>query len=176
MRFRLDMCDVDLQLKIKNWVKPEPGDIESDHWTQDEFSLKGKYIDYSFDTEALMSGEVVYLRNALGALLAGRIEEAREVEFAEPDFIFRLSPAVRRYSVPGKVWYKNGYVDLDIEMEMVIQFWCNDGALGTNQFSMTFDRSEIDALYSYLLLVTGEIGETDERITKLVSAGIILPE
>ncbi len=172
MRFRIDMCDVDLQLKIKEW------DAEADslQWTREEFSLKGKYINYAFDSEVLMCSDVVYLRDALGELLDGSLKEGCSVEFAEPDFVFKLSPAFSAYSEEGKVWFKDGYRDFDIDMEMRVQFWLNDGGLGSNYFSMSFDRGEIQALYTYLRLVMMEIDTADEQVKKLISAGIIIPE
>ena len=171
MRFRIDMCDVDLQLKIKEWT--DEGDPLQ--WTREEFSLKGKYIDYSFDSEVLMCDEVIYLRDALDALLDGRVKEKFTIEFAEPDFIFLLSPAVRLYSEPGKVIYRDGYRDFDIDMEMRVRFWCK-GGLGSNYFSMAFNRGEIQALHTYLQLVTKEIDAADDQVAKLMSAGIIIPE
>ncbi|MBQ7255191.1 MAG: hypothetical protein IJS31_02960 [Oscillospiraceae bacterium] len=175
MRLRLDMCDVDFQLKIKDWHAYTSSFLDDDLWTHDEFLLKGKYIDYSFDSEVLLSSEVVYLRNALDALLRGIIKEKTEISFAEPDFIFKLSPAQRLFDEPGKVVYRDGYKDVDINMEMIVQFWCS-GGLGANYFSMLFDRNDIEALYLYLCAETGEIAIDDVRIVKLLDAGVLLPE
>lgn len=175
MRLRLNMCDVDFQIKIKGWRETPSGEYDCDQWTRDEFYLKGKYIDYFFDSEVLLSDEVVYLRNALKNLLDGTLKEDCIISFAEPDFEFRLSPAKRLYSEPGKIIYRDGYIDVDIDMDMIIHFWC-EGGLGTNQFSMTFDRGEIKALYTYLQLVTKEISAESTQVKQYIASGVFLPE
>ena len=91
------------------------------------------------------------------------------------DFEFRLSPAKRLYSEPGKIIYRDGYIDVNIDMDMIIHFGC-EGGLGTNQFSMTFDRGEIKALYTYLQLVTKEISAESTQVKQYIASGVFLPE
>lgn len=176
MRLRLDMCDVDFQLKIKGWEKHDPKHDYCSHWTEDEFSLKGKYIDYSFDSEVMLSDEVEYLRDVLGALLDGKLKEDGHVRFAEPDFEFCLSVAKRLYDQPGKVVYRNGYMDIDISMEMIIHFWYDDGGLGSNTFTMTFNRNEIRAFYAYLQLVTAKIDTNDAQAQQYLASGVLISD
>ena len=161
MTLNLDMCDVDFRLAIRNWKETGINDESSfTEWADVGFSLKGKYIDYAFDGEALLCSEVVFLRNRLEALLDGSEAEERTLSFAEPDFEFRLFPA------------KAGGED-DVSMKMIVHFWYDEGGLGSNAFSMDFDRQKITALYIYLLLVTGKLEEGDPHIAW---TGAIIPD
>ena len=161
MTLNLDMCDVGFRLAIRNWKETGINDESSlTEWADVNFSLKGKYIDYSFVGETLLCSEVVFLRNRLEALLDGREANERILSFAEPDFEFRLFPAG-----PGG--------EPDVSMKMVVHFWYDEGGLGTNAFSMDFDRQKITALYIYLLLVTGKLEESDPHIEW---TGAIIPD
>ena len=175
MRLRLDMCDVDFQLKIKDWSKPKSGNFEDDRWSVVEFCLKGKYIEYSLDSEIMLCSEVMDLCDALGALLDNKISEDCKVRFVEPDFEFYLYTAKRLYDIPGEVLYRDGFEDVDICMQMIVRFWFH-GILGSNYFTMAFERNEIEALYTYLCMVTGKIKKDDKKIKKMLKDGLILPE
>ena len=174
MSLCLNIYDIDFRLKIEDWQESQPEEDFNAHWTHDDLTLKGKYIDYSLiDHEILMSDEVSYLRDMLGALLEGKLEKDCSFRFAEPDLSFKLSTAKRLYDQPGKVVYRNGYMDVDILMEMIIHFWC-EGGLGANTFSITFNRGEIMAMYIYLLTVTGEIESNDQRVCHYLKQGVFL--
>ena len=173
MRLRLNICDVDMQLKIKNWKKPSPGNEYE--WADTELFLRSKYLNYDPSGEILMNDEILDLCYSLDALLTGKMQSDCEMSFAEPDLEFKFSVAKRLYSEPGGVWYRDGYRDFDIELAMYIKFWCTDG-LGTNQFKMVFDREEIEALCVYLKMVIGELPKDDPAVEKLIRQGLLLPE
>lgn len=175
MRLRLNLCDVEVQLKINDWHRSETNEDWDDNWCDVELSLNSNYINYDPSGEILMSAEVMHLKKILAKLLDGTLTEDCEVGFAEPDMEFQLRVAKRLYDIPGKVTYRNGYVDVDIDADFVIHFWCADG-LGANIFSMNMDRTEINALHTYLKYVIGEIGADDIEISKLVESGMILQE
>jgi len=175
MRLRLNLCDVDVQLKINNWRKSESLEEWDDNWCDVALSLTSKYLNYDPSGEILMSGEVVYLESMLERLLNGTLEEDCTVIFAEPDLQFDLRVAKRLYDVPGKIAYRNGYVDVDIDADLIIHFWCTDG-LGANTFRMNMDRSELETLHLYLQIVTGKINANDEKIITMVEKGLMLPE
>ena len=176
MRIRFNACDVDLQFKIKGWQATDGDDIRAQLiWTEDEFSLKGKYIDYSLNSELLMNGEIVYLHEMLERVLRNELKEECVVGFAEPDLTFKLTPAKRLYDIPGKVIYRNGYVDREPEMEITVRFWCG-GGLGSNRFSMVFSPYEIDALYTYISVIMGVIEKDDPKVIRFIEDRVILPE
>ena len=175
MRFRLNMCDVDLQIKIKDWIKPTPDNIKDDLWTITELYLKGKYIDYFTDCEMMLNWEVEYLKDTLYKLINGELKDDEKVWFAEPDLSFLIFPAKREHNKQNSIFTPRGCLDVDDMMEMRVHFWCREG-LGSNFFSMMFDLDEITAFFIYLCVVTGEIKKDDARVMHLLDSGILLPE
>ncbi len=179
MKLRLDLDDVIFQLEIKGLARePNDEDDEEDRellWTIADFSLQGPYINYEQkDDEIFMVGEIQYLQHRLEALLKNEIEDDCTISFAEPDLEFNLSPAKRLYNIPGKVSYRNGYMDVPLYLEMKVSFWLKNGGLGSNEFSMQFDAKEIEALLVYLKTVTGELSGDDERVRALVQQGVLV--
>ena len=171
MKLRMNICDVDLWFEIYNYKKPTKETADYD-WCNTSFSLKSKYIEYNIDGwEVFLNDEIDYMKSAFKDLLEGNIKEECTVSFAEPDFEFDMSPIKTLYSEPGKVWYKNGSVTLDISIDFKIHFWCDDGALGSNIFTMTLDREEIGAFYTYLQLVSGEIDKNSDIVSEYINKG-----
>ena len=74
----------------------------------------------------------------------------------------------------GVHYIKPGTEVADISMDLRVNLW-SDGLTG-NYFSMTFDRGDIEKFYTYLLLVTNKIDKNDEKIQKLIEAGILYEE
>lgn len=175
MRLRLDLCDVDVQLKITGWHKSESIKEADDNWCNVELSLKSKYIDYDTGGELLTSDEVEYFERILGKLIDGTLEEDLTIDFYEPDLQFDVRIAKRLYDVPGKITYRNGYMDVDIDADFIIQFWCSDG-LGQNKFSMNMNREELEALHLYLQLVMGIVDKNDSKNQSLFEKGLLLWE
>lgn len=98
----------------------------------------------------MLSDEAEYLRDALGALLDGKLKVDGSVRFAEPDFEFRLSVAKRLYDQPGKVIYRDGFMDIDISLDMIIHFWYDYGGLGSNTFKIAKFNAIVISLESSL--------------------------
>lgn len=172
MKLRMNICDVDVWLEIYNYKKTDAENADFD-WSRVKFSVCGKYINYHIDdAEFFLNVEVEYMKHIFGELLKGNIKETTTVEFAEPDFEFVMNPKRTLYDEPGKVIYKNGSVTLDISVDFKIHFWCNDG-LGTNVFTMTMDREEIQAFYVYLQAVTGEIDKKGELVGEYIDKGYL---
>lgn len=175
MRLKLNLCDVDVQLKIRHWKATNPEDEWSPKWTNSELSLHSSYLNYECNCEILMSDEVSALCCALDELLLGKMEKDCSMGFVEPDVRFRFRTAKRLYDIPGKVVYRNGYEDVDIYVDMYINFWCKDG-LSSNTFSMVLDRPEIEAFCIYLKTVVGELSEDAPIVKELVLKGMLIPE
>ena len=175
MRLRLNLCDVDAQLKINNWHKPTINEDRDDNWCDVELSFASKYLNYSPSGELLMSGEVLYLCISLEQLLSGELKEDTHIRFAEPDIEFNLRVAKRLYDIPGKVVYRNGYKDVDIDGDWIINFWCTDG-LGDNSFRMGLSRADLEAICNYLKFIVGRCNCDDLPILDMLKKGIMLPE
>jgi hypothetical protein len=175
MRLRLNLCDVDLQLKISGWRESENKEDWDDNWCYVELTLNSQYINYSPSGEILMSREVLWLKEVLHKLISGELERDYSLEFTEPDLQFDLRIAKRLYNIPGKIIFPKEYQDVDIDGDLIINFWCSDG-LGCNTFSMGLDRSDLTNFYNYLRLVTNEIGRDDLLIRQMLENGKLLPE
>jgi len=175
LRLRLDLCDVDVQLKINGWRESKTAEEWDDNWCDVELYIHSDYLQYDPSGEIIMSSEVLWLRDTLKKLIANELEEDCIIEFAEPDLQFDLRIAKRLYSIPGKVIYPKGYHDVDIDGDMIIHFWCKDG-LGSNSFSMGLDREDITNIYNYLMYVTDEIKSDDSVIVDMLKKGTMLPE
>ena len=172
MRLRLNLSDVDLQLKMKY---PHFQENDGYDWTQTELALHSRYINYDINGEILMEYEVSDLCHALESLVDGTMESDCHIRFAEPDLEFEFYTAKRLYSVPGKIIYTKGYCDVDIHLDMFINFW-RMGGLGSNQFKMVLSRHDIDAFATYLKTVSGELKANDPHVIYYINQGMILPE
>lgn len=173
LKLRMNKCDVDLWFEIYNYKKPAEETADYD-WCNTNFSLKSKYINYNIEGwEVFLNDEVDYMKSAFKDLLERNIKEECTVRFAEPDFEFYMRPIRTLYSEPGKVSYKNGSKTLDISIDFKIHFWCDNGAMGSNIFTMTLDREEIEAFYIYLQLVAGEIDKKSNVVSEYINKGYI---
>lgn len=171
MRLRLNLFDVDMQLKIK-YKKYDVDDFYE--WSETELNLHSHYINYDIDSEILMISEVQDLCHTLEALVDGTMKTDSSMRFVEPDLELKFYVAKRLYS-NSKVIYTKGYCDVDICLELFINFWCS-GGLGSNQFKMVLSRYEIEAFVTYLKVVIGELQENDPRVLNYMRKGLILPE
>jgi hypothetical protein len=86
------------------------------------------------------------------------MEQETTYQPIEPDLEFVLHP-------------KSKYTDID--MELKVHLW-DEGALTCNYFSVNFDREDIEALYTYLCLVTGKINIEHPKVQELIKGGVIL--
>ena len=160
MRLRLNIEDVDVQLKISRWRKRTTPASCDDNWTMTELFLQSNYLKYNINGEILTSDEVEDLIHTLSQFLSGELSQQYSVEFIEPDLEFTLYSAEK---------------EVDIDMDFIIHFWAN-GALSSNRFSMTFGFKEIEALFIYLQTVTGALNSNDTSVQQLMCMGILLPE
>ena len=178
MRLRLNLCDVDVQIKISGWQGMDPDEDLGDwwgDWCNVELSFHSKYLNYSPNEEILMASEVQYLCDDLEALLDGSLPGDEHLGFVEPDMEFDLRVAKRLYDIPGHVTYRNGYKDVDVFAEWTINFWCSDG-LGANSFKMGLDRNDLQNICNYLRYVIGRIGKDAPEIVDMLEKGTLLPE
>ena len=168
MRLRLNLFDVDVQLKINNWRRSAENEDWYDEWCNVELNFKSKYLNYSPSGELLMCGEVLELCDYLKELLSGELKEETHISFVEPDLEFNLRPTRR-------IIYGNDYRDFDVYGDWIIHFWCS-GGLGGNSFTMLLSRAKLEAIYNYLKYVVGECSCDDPSILAMLKDGTMLPD
>lgn len=175
MWFKLNLNGIVMNLRIKGY---EPSEKEKwDYqWCDVDFSFVGEsWLNYQRDNdEVLLSCEVEELAQALDDLLADRLLEVKTIECIEPDFNFILHPKRDLRNDPKYTYIQKGYEIADIYMDMKIFFW-NEG-LTDNFLSITFDRTDLQYLRDYLLLIIGKMDKENSAIKEMVSKGILLPE
>lgn len=181
LKLKLDIFDVILEFAIKGLARePDEHDDEEEFhrlWTLSDFRLHGRFINYDMrDSELLMTGEITYLQHCLDDLLNNEIKDDCSLGFAEPDLVFHFYPAKRLYDEPGRVAYRNGYTDRELFAELTVQFWCKEGGLGGNSFTMTLYKPEIEAFLIYLKTVTKELTEDNKDVQRLIQSGILIKE
>ena len=173
MRLKLNLGNVEFELGIMDWKKPELPDGHAWSASRVIFSLKGDHINYNVDDDALLTNiEIEGLRDLLRVFLEGMVKEEHTSEFSAPDLECRLHPAKRFFNgKPAGSIYPGGFLDVDITMDLIVHF--RNGEEYANAFITTVGREEIEAMYVYLQAVTGQIGGGDERVRKYTDAGIL---
>ena len=120
-----------------------------------ELELHSKYVNYEISGEILISGEVTNLRDVLSDMLCGEMKDNQTLKCLEPDLRFDFKPSAE-------------------ELVIIVTFW--DGRVPRNSLMTMLKRSEIEALYVYLRLVTGEISRDDDAVVKLIDAQVLVEE
>ena len=121
-------------------------------WSRVNFSLRSKYINYKINGWEIFYGQdIENLKKYFKDTLNKTLDKKCSLQCAEPDFSFVFNP--------------NESVDFNIH------FWCEDGHKGSNMFTMTLGRKEIDILYTYLQLVTNEIDVSSEKVKLYIDKG-----
>ena len=180
MKLELDLDGVILELEIKGLAgRYDLDDVDDIFelqllWTKTDFCLHSSFIDYEMhDSEMMLVGEMLNIKNGLEALLKNEIKEDCCIAFADPDLKCYLYPARRLYSEPGKVIYREGYEDRELFLELQVSFWCDDG-LSRNKFLTKLYRKDIETLLIYLKTVTGELSADDELVKTQMQAGTLI--
>lgn len=162
MWLRLDLDGVEMRLRIRDYVQSTEDGWHRE-WCSIDFHLQSKWINYPRnDAELLLSVEVESLRDDLEAVFDGRIIRNFEVRHVEPDLRFFFT-----------VFDKDGRRVTPMA-DLRVSFW-NHG-LTNNYLSLRFDVADLDALWQYLRLVTGEADLSDPRVRFWLDKGTILPE
>ena len=151
----LNICELELELKISNWISTEPSENWTKNWCETELRLHSQYVNYDNSGELLISGEVLTLRDMLAEILSGEMKEEQVLPCMEPDLYFGFKPSAET-------------------LEIMVTFW--DGRLPQNSLVTRFERVEIEALYVYLRFVTGEIDCNDDAVVKLINAQVLVEE
>lgn len=175
MWFKLDLCGIEMNIRIKGYT-PSDKDKWDYQWCDVDFSfIGGTWLKYQRDDdEVLLSCEVEELAEALDNLLKDKVPEIQTIECIEPDFNFILHPKRDLRDDPKYTYIQKGFEIADIYMEMKIFFW-HEG-LTDNHLSIAFDRLDIQYLRNYLFLVVGKLDKEDEEIVDMFEKGILVKE
>ena len=111
----------------------------------------------------LCSEEVKRLSKTIEDAFSKRLTKNEELGFIEPDFCFIFSC----FDIEGKLSWPP-------MADLHISFW--DDGLTANYLSLCFGEADLDALWQYLRLVTGEADLSDPRVRFWLDKGVILPE
>ena len=161
MWLRLDLDGVEMYLRIQGFR--ESASPDDDAWCRVSLHLQSSWLHYDLDEHILCSEEVKWLFETIEGALSKRLTKNEELEFIEPNirFIFScLDDKGKPFRWPMA--------------ELRVSFW-NHG-LTANYLSLCFDEADLDALWQYLRLVTGEADLSDPRVRFWLDKGVILPE
>ena len=162
MWLRLDLDGVEMYLRIQG-VR-ESTSLYDDAWCRVSLHLQSPWLNYHLnEQELLCSEEVKRLSKTIEDAFSKRLTKNEELEFIEPNIRFIFSCLDDK----GKP-FRWPMADLRVS------FW-NHG-LTANYLSLCFDQADLDALWQYLRLVTGEADLSDPRVRFWLDKGAILPE
>ena len=161
MWLRLDLDGVEMYLRIQGFR--ESASPDDDAWCRVSLHLQSSWLHYDLDEHILCSEEVKWLFETIEGALSKRLTKNEELEFIEPNIRFIFSCLDDK----GKP-FRWPMADLRVS------FW-NHG-LTANYLSLCFDQADLDALWQYLRLVTGEADLSDPRVRFWLDKGGILPE
>lgn len=161
MWLRLDLDGVEMYLRIQEFR--ESASPDDDAWCRVSLHLQSSWLHYDLDEHILCSEEVKWLFETIEGALSKRLTKNEELEFIEPNIRFIFSCLDDK----GKP-FRWPMADLRVS------FW-NHG-LTANYLSLCFDEADLDALWQYLRLVTGEADLSDPRVRFWLDKGVILPE
>ena len=161
MWLRLDLDGVEMYLRIQGFR--ESASPDDDAWCRVSLHLQSSWLNYDLDEHILCSEEVKWLFETIEGALSKRLTKNEELEFIEPNIRFIFSCLDDK----GKP-FRWPMADLRVS------FW-NHG-LTANYLSLCFDEADLDALWQYLRLVTGEADLSDPRVRFWLDKWVILPE
>ena len=161
----MNLDGITVKLEIRGYTKYDRESEEEPRWCRLDFSfISQPWLRYKRqDDEVLTNEEVEALAEHLERLLNGRMAEPTELECIEPDFCFIFSC----FDIEGKLSWPP-------MADLHISFW--DDGLTANYLSLCFGKTNLDALWQYLRLVTGEADLSDPRVRFWLDKGAILPE
>lgn len=171
MWFHLDLDGIDFHFRISKYRKSIQ-DIWDEQWCKVDLTLQsGNWLNYQTSSEMLLSCEVEQLSAKLFDLISNKLESQEELEFIEPDLSFILNPQKDLTLDPNYTYVAPGHEIADIDTEIHVHLW--NGGLTSNFISLCFGREDIEALCSYLNLITNQIQSDDPTIKKLIDNDII---
>lgn len=155
MWIKLNIDGMIFKLKIEDY---KPNQDTNGNFVKASYSFIFKdIIKYEKERdEVLLSSEIDILIKHLRELLDDEMKDIVSYDCIEPDFEFIFNPK---------------YDDIDIDMELRVYLY--NPMLTCNYFSVLFNRTQIEQLYTYLSLITKRINREDEKVKQLLKEGII---
>lgn len=173
-RLNLNLNGILLTLRIKNYQKPfDPDSDWTSAWCKVDFSfISEPWLHYrQADSEVFLAREIDTLSEVLQSLLTDGLTGPMEFICMEPDFYLVLHPKRDLRDDPRVLSISLGHELEDIRMEWRVSFW-NEG-LTKNHLSVSLAREEIEALLTYLRLISGQLSESDPAVGELIRKNII---
>ena len=169
-KLKLNLDGLSFTFEILNY---DPGHKDEYDWLRINADFEFKdVINYHLKRNECMAYiDLNILTRLLDDLLNDKLKNEKDFTPLEPDLHFVMRP---KYDIRNNLdclYVEPGCEIDDIGMTLEVNLW-NDYLTG-NSFSMMFDRSDIEALASYLHLVKGEITISDSKIQKLIKNEII---
>ena len=152
MGFELDVSGVKIELEISRYRLTSKKN-QFLKWCTCNFRFSSEnWLKYHKENdEILLCCELDELTNALTDLLDNKIQEAKEISFIEPDFVFELYPKVESKEKSQNFLIKPGFEIRDIYLEWRVYIW-NKG-FTANYLTITLGRDDIISLRDYLVSV-----------------------
>lgn len=158
MWFKLNNQDFLFHLKIDKYIPNK--DLYDAPWCKVSLHCNlADIINYNFiNRELLLTTEVDTIKNDLENLLTGKLKK--------DDYYCSIDNDLEFNYYPNKESSK-------INMELKIFLMDSEQVITTNYICLDFDRTEIELLYNYFLLITNEISIEDENIQSMIETGVL---
>ena len=152
MGFELDASGIKIELEISGYrLTSKKNQFLKWCTCSVRFSSENWLKYHKENDEILLCCELDELTNALTDLLDNKIQEAKEISFIEPDFVFELYPKVESKEKYQNFLIKPGFEIRDIYLEWKVYIW-NKG-FTANCLTITLGRDDIISLRDYLVSV-----------------------
>lgn len=162
----LKASGIDIILRINGYTSPKmTNKDEYDCWCDCSLILRSHsngehWLNYRVEHKELMlSCEVDSLADRLDRLLAGEFKKQQLMSLIEPDiqFVFHPKQTIKKgdnTSNEEKVVYvRDKVVEVPPQLDFIINFWDNNGALSANYLTITLDEGEIRRLLEHLRFI-----------------------
>lgn len=148
MGLNLDLCGIQLNFAVHNYV-PCTENNGYTQWCNVDFHIcSGNWLDYQIDGELLMNFEVDEILARIEDILNGGVGELFAWQCIEPDFNFTFYPKKDLTKDPKYTYIAPGHEIQDIKLEWSVYFW--DDRLTDNRLTLVLSRKDIVALQQYL--------------------------
>lgn len=133
MPMRLELDGFILDLNITGWQSSDKSNWDV-NWCQVALNIKSPFMNYSIDSECLLSCEVEEICETLKQLKAE--EDVKDLSFIEPDLEFCF--------IQFDDQNRNNY-----GVELIIRFW-DDDVLTANSLHLYLDDKDISLMLEYM--------------------------
>lgn len=154
---------------------------EKNDWPMTYVSLehdrRGNTVHYQSYGEPLENGEIVIVKDLMRRLLTGSLKKNTKFRAFEPELQFNFLPnhELDRY---GKEHYRYKFRKQGIIMTLEVFMDDSDNKGHVywlrNSINVGFSAEDVELIYLYLCMITGDMDEDDDRIKTLIDDEIII--